>query len=57
MPTTLSVNRGQLHSNRFFLTFGAEQRQKSAAINNLHDLSNQPFGFSGRDAKVLSGIG
>jgi hypothetical protein len=26
--------------------FRCRQKQKSAAINNLQDLSNQPFGFS-----------
>jgi hypothetical protein len=32
-----------LHSNRFFRTFGADKKQKSPAINNLHDLKQSTF--------------
>jgi hypothetical protein len=31
-------------------------KQKSASTNKLHDLSNQPFGFSRRASKLLTGI-
>jgi hypothetical protein len=46
-----------MHSNRIFRTFGADEKQKSAAINNLHAISNQPFGCSRRASKLLTGLG
>jgi hypothetical protein len=42
-----------LHSNRFFRTFGANKKQKSPPINNLHDLSNHTFTLFPKSIQVV----
>jgi hypothetical protein len=42
-----------LYSNRFFRTFGANRKQKSPAINNLHDLSNHTFTVFSKSIQVV----
>jgi hypothetical protein len=42
-----------LYLNRFFRTFGANKKQKSPAINNLHDLSNHTFTLFPKSIQVV----
>ena len=42
-----------LYSNRFFRTFGAKIKQKSPAINSLHDLSNHTFTLFPKSIQVV----
>jgi hypothetical protein len=47
------VRSEKLHSNRFFRTFGANKKQKSPPINNLHDLSNHTFTLFPKSIQVV----
>jgi hypothetical protein len=42
-----------LRFNRFFRTFGANKKQKSPAINNLHALSNHAFTLFPKSIQVV----